>query len=55
MIWERGKWSITAVYNWPTLSPWSVQRWRYRPEDDARRWFLRWRVGPFKIEVTRWR
>lgn len=43
------------MWNWPTLSLLSYQRWRYRSGQDGRAWYARARVGPVKVEATKWR
>lgn len=50
---QWGKTRLIAVWNWPVVTfTWLLVR--YQPEDDDdRRWFLRTRIGPVKVEVTR--
>lgn len=57
MRWIRhwGKYELRAMWNWSTLSLFSWQLWRYTTGDDPRTFFLRCRVGPWKIEVVKQR
>lgn len=55
MIRTWGRYEFRVIWNWPTFALWSWLLCRYRPEDDPRAFFLRWRVGPWKIEVVKQR
>ena len=52
VIWQRGRYQVVAVWNGGVVA-FTFGLWRYRLQDDARAWFLRWRVGPWKLEVTK--
>lgn len=41
------------IWNWPAFS-FTRGIWRYTPEIDPRRSFSRTRIGPVKVEITRW-
>jgi hypothetical protein len=51
VIWHA--WEIRIVWNWPVVAL-SRGCWRYTPDIDPRRSFSRTRIGPVKVEVTRW-
>lgn len=50
-----GKTQWVLVWNWPVWA-WipSYQCWRYTPDIDDRRSYSRTRIGPFKVQITRW-
>lgn len=55
LYFARGRYAAAVMWNWPTLSLLSYQRWRYRSGQDGRAWYARARVGPVKVEATKWR
>lgn len=54
MIRHWGKYEVRLIWNWPVFT-FTYLRAVFRPEDDPRAWYLRWRVGPYKIEVIKTR
>lgn len=41
---------VTACWNWPVVTL-SWLRVVFRPEDDPRAWFVRARIGPWKLQA----
>lgn len=47
-----GPYRIDLIWNHPV---WALTygRWKYTPDMDERQWFMRSRIGPFMVQVTK--
>ena len=47
-----GPYRIDLIWNHPV---WALTygRWTYTPDMDDRQWFMRSRIGPFMVQVTK--
>lgn len=47
-----GLYRFDVIWNHPVWAL-SYGRWVYSPDEDSRAWFMRSRIGPFKVQVTK--
>ncbi len=47
-----GLYCLDVIWNHPVWAL-SYGRWTYSPDEDDRQWFMRSRIGPFKVQVTK--